>query len=259
MGVSREDLISGRIEPDQAALLRFSAAIDRRVAREPFAYVVGRKEFFSHDFEVGKGVLIPRPESEVLVEHALRRFPDVTEKLQVLDLGTGSGCLLLAFLKERMAAEGIGTDTSAVALHYAQRNAERLNVARRVRFVRGDWAESLASKFDVIFVNPPYVKTADMVTLAPEITSHEPASALEGGSDGLACYRRIVPRIFELLSAEGRAFVEIGMGQAEAVSLICEKSNLLVDGTLTDLARIHRGLVMVAAEQQSRAKQKKQL
>lgn len=258
MGVNREDLISGSVVPDDEALLRFEDAVERRRAREPFAYIVGRKEFFSHDFEVGKGVLIPRPDSEALVEHALRRFPQATEELRVLDLGTGSGCLLLAFLKERSTAQGFGTDTSEVALRFAQRNAERLGVAQRARFVRGDWAESLTGKFDVIFANPPYVRTTDMVTLAPEITCHEPASALDGGQDGLSAYRFIAPRISELLSAKGRAFLEIGMGQAEAVSSICEKSKLSVDGTVTDFARIHRGLV-VAAEQQSRAKQKKQL
>jgi release factor glutamine methyltransferase len=125
--------------------------------------------------------------------------------------------------------------------------------------VRGDWAESLASKFDVIFANPPYVKSADTLTLAPEVSGHEPASALDGGVDGLAAYQRFAPQISELLTERGRAFLEVGMGQAEAVSSICENSNLSVDGTVTDLARIYRCLVMVAVEQQSRAKQKKQL
>src|SRR5262245_27305810 len=162
MGVSREDLISGRVAPDRAALLRLEAALERRCAREPFAYIVGRKEFFSHDFEVGPGVLIPRPDSEALVEQALRSFPQAQQELQVLDLGTGSGCLLLTFLKQRTRACGVGTDTSEVALRYAQRNAKSLGVAQRVRFVRGDWAESLSGKFDVIFANPPYVTSADM-------------------------------------------------------------------------------------------------
>ena len=259
MGVNQEDIISGTAAPDGAALARFHAALARRSAREPFAYIVGRREFFSRNFAVGAGALIPRPESEMLVEEAVRRFPQRDERLRVLDLGTGTGCLLLAFLAERPEAEGLGIDVSEAALAWARRNAERLGLAGRARFVRGDWSESLAARFDVVFVNPPYVKTGDILALAPEIADHEPASALDGGEDGLDAYRRIAPTLSELLTARGCALVEIGEGQAEAVSSIFEKSNVLIDGTVTDLARIYRCLVMVAVEQQSRAKQKKQL
>src|SRR5262245_53966232 len=122
MGVSREDVISGAAVPDDGALERFRDAVARRCAREPFAYIVGRREFFSLDFAVGRGVLIPRPESELLVEEALRRFPCRDEKLSVLDLGTGTGCLLLAFLAQRPEAGGLGIDLSATALGYARRN-----------------------------------------------------------------------------------------------------------------------------------------
>lgn len=259
MGVRQEQIISGAVAPDAAALARFEQAVARRSRREPFAYIVGRREFFSRDFAVGPGALIPRPESEVLVEEALRRFPTDDEALRVLDLGTGSGCLLLAFLAERALATGLGIDTSEAALVWARRNADRLGLAGRARFLRGDWSASLAARFDVVFVNPPYVKTGDIGTLAPEVAVHEPASALDGGQDGLDAYRRLAPRLADLLSTKGCAFVEIGEGQARSVSSILEKAKLLVDGTLTDLARIYRCLVMVAAEQQSRAKQKKQL
>jgi release factor glutamine methyltransferase len=259
MGITRENLISSAREPDRGALTRLEAAVARRCAREPFAYIVGRKEFFSHEFEVGQGVLIPRPESEVLIEQALLRFPNATEPLRVLDLGTGSGCLLLAFLKERIGAQGIGADVSQVALHCARRNAERLGLAERARFVRGEWAGSVRGKFDVIFVNPPYIKTSEIAALSPEIACHEPASALDGGLDGLDAYRRIAPGLSSLLSTKGCAFIELGVGQAEAVSLIFAESNISVDGTVTDLARIYRCLVMVAAEQQSRANRKKRL
>jgi len=259
MGVNQEDIISGAVEPDGAAIARFEAALARRSAREPFAYIVGRREFFSRDFAVGPGVLIPRPESEMLVEEALRRFPSRDEKLRVLDLGTGTGCLLLAFLAERPEAQGLGVDTSEAALAWARRNAERLGLAGRARFLRDNWGESLVARFDVVFVNPPYVKAGDILALAPEIADHEPASALDGGEDGLDAYRCIGPVLARLLSGNGRAFVEIGEGQAEAVSSIFGKAELEVDGTVTDLARIYRCLVMVAVEQQSRAKQKKQL
>ena len=259
MGVPREDIISGAVTPDAAALERFRDSVTRRCAREPFAYIVGRREFFSLDFAVGKGVLIPRPESELLVEEALRRFPRGDENLRVLDLGTGTGCLLLAFLAQRPEAEGLGTDLSEAALGYARRNAKQLGLASRARFLRGDWGESVAGRFDVIFINPPYIRAAEIQTLAPEVAAHEPARALDGGADGLDCYRKIAPRLAELLSATGCALVEIGEGQAEAVSAILENAKLSVEGTVTDFARIHRCLVMVAVEQHLRAKRKKQL
>jgi release factor glutamine methyltransferase len=259
MGVRQEDILSGA-QPDDAALKRFCAAVERRSAREPFSYIVGRREFFSLDFAVGPGVLIPRPDSEMLVEEALRRYPQGDKTLSVLDLGTGSGCLLLAFLAERRNAEGTGIDRSDVALGYARRNAEKLSLAARARFLRGDWGESLRARFDLIFVNPPYVKSSDIPTLAPEVAVHEPATALDGGTDGLEAYRGIAPMLRDLLSPSGCAFVEIGEGQAEAVAAIFANANLAIDGTVTDLARIHRCLVvMVASEQHSRANRKKQL
>ena len=259
MGVPREDLISGAVAPDDAALDRFARVVARRCAREPFAYIVGRREFFSLDFAVGEGVLIPRPESELLVEEALRRFPQRDEKLRVLDLGTGTGCLLHAFLSERPEAHGVGIDISDVSLRFASENAQQLGLSGRANFVRGDWSESVAARFDVIFINPPYIKTADIVSLAPEVAAHEPASALDGGKDGLDAYRRIAPALLELLSAKGCVFVEIGEGQAEAVSAIFENAKLSIEGTVTDFARIYRCLVMVAVEQHLRAKRKKQL
>lgn len=259
MGVSQEDIISGVAVPDAAALDRFRKAIQRRCAREPFAYIVGRREFFSLDFAVGEGVLIPRPESELLVEEALRRFPRHDDKLRVLDLGTGTGCLLLAFLKERPNAEGLGVDISSVALEFARRNRQQLGLGGRARFVQGDWGDSVAALSDVIFINPPYIRTEDIASLAPEVAAHEPARALDGGKDGLDSYRRIAPVLPELLSAKGCALVEIGEGQAQAVSAIFENAKLSIEGTLTDFARIYRCLVMVAVEQHLRPKQKKQL
>jgi len=259
MGVGREDIISGAAEPDEAALARFRGALARRCAREPYAYIVGRREFFSLDFAVGKGVLIPRPETELLVEEALKRFPVREDKLRVLDLGTGTGCLLLAFLARRPQAKGVGIDISEGALGYAQRNAERLGLTDRARFLRGDWADSVAARFDVIFINPPYISTAEIASLEPEVAAHEPASALDGGPDGLDCYRRIAPGLAELLSAKGCAFVEIGEGQADGASAIFADAKLLVEGTVSDFARIHRCLAMVAVEQHLQPKRKKQL
>ncbi len=251
-GASQVDIVAGRIVPDAEGLARLDRLLERRIAHEPLAYILGRREFWSLDFAVGPGVLIPRPESETLVETALRRFPERGEKLQVLDLGTGSGCLLLAFLSERKNAQGLGVDISDAALDWARRNAENLGLSERVRFVRDDWGRALSEAFDVVFVNPPYVKSADIGALAPELAAHEPAIALDGGLDGLEAYRTVVSVLLPRLSARGCIFLELGQGQAEAVSEIFTDAGFLVEGTVNDLARIKRCLVMVAAEQHSR-------
>jgi len=251
-GASQVDIVAGREIADTDALARFDRLIERRIAHEPLAYILERREFWSLDFVVGPGLLIPRPESETLVEAALRRFPERDENLKVLDLGTGSGCLLLAFLSERKSAQGLGVDISDAALAWAQRNADNLGFSQRVRLVCGDWGRALSEVFDVVFVNPPYVKSADIAGLAPELAAHEPGIALDGGQDGLDAYRAVASVLLPRLSARGCAFVELGQGQAEAVSEIFAKAGFLVEGTVNDLARIKRCLVMVAAEQHSR-------
>jgi release factor glutamine methyltransferase len=253
-GASQTDIVAGRTlaDADADALTRFNRLVDRRIAHEPLAYILGRREFWSLDFQVGPGVLIPRPESETLVEAALRRCPERDENLKVLDLGTGSGCLLLAFLSERKNAKGLGVDVSDEALAWARGNAENLGLSERVRFVRDDWGRALSDVFDVVFVNPPYVKSADITALAPELAAHEPAMALDGGRDGLDAYRAVASVLLPRLSARGCAYLELGQGQAEAVSEIFTKAGFLVEGTVNDLARIKRCLVMVAAEQHLR-------
>jgi len=251
-GVSQTDIVAGRNVADADALARFDRLVDRRIAHEPLAYILGRREFWSLDFQVGPGVLIPRPESETLVEAALRGCPERDENLKVLDLGTGSGCLLLAFLSERKNAKGVGVDVSDEALAWARRNAENLGLSERVRFVRDDWGRALSDVFDVVFVNPPYVRSAEIAALAPELADHEPAMALDGGWDGLDAYRAVASVLLPRLSARGCAYLELGQGQAEAVSEIFTKAGFLVEGTVNDLARIKRCLVMVAAEQHLR-------
>jgi len=259
MNADQLDIMSERVVPDESAAMRFEALVTHRVAHEPLAYILGRREFFSLDFEVGPGVLIPRPESEFLVEAALKRYPAREAKLDVLDLGTGSGCLLLSFLSERPNARGIGIDISETALIWAQKNAQKHGLQNRARFVRDNWGRSLDGAFHVVLVNPPYVKSGDIKGLAPEVADHEPATALDGGVDGLAAYRTLAPLILKQLHADGAVFVEVGQSQAEGVETIFEKAGFLVEGTVNDLARIRRCLVMVAGEQHSRANRKKRL
>ena len=197
----------------------FEQFIARRIAREPVAYITGHKEFWSLDFDVGPGVLIPRPESETLVEQVLKAFPDREAPLEFLDLGTGSGCLLIAVLAAYPDARGTGVDSSPHALQWARRNVEKHGLTGRCRLSQCDFAE-IEGRFDGILANPPYIPSDGIASLAPEIRLHEPLQALDGGRDGLDGYRVLVPLTERLLAPGGLAFVEIGQGQSGAVGAL---------------------------------------
>ena len=245
LGVAQEKIIAGETEElGPPNLAKFERVLARRIAREPLAYVVGSREFWSIEFAVGHGVLIPRPESEILVEEALRRFPVGDRVLRVLDLGTGSGCLVLSFLSERPNANGVGVDISQDALFFAARNAKTLALDNRVEFTQGDWVDGISGAFEVIFINPPYIRRSDLQTLEPEIKRYEPIMALDGGNDGLDAYRRIAEGLSRHLCAEGLAFVEVGQGQVESIKRIFAQGKLATEGTLRDLAGIPRCLVV---------------
>jgi release factor glutamine methyltransferase len=219
------------------------AALKRRLNGEPLAYVLGHKEFWSLDFAVGPGVLVPRPESETLIEAALHAFPDRDADLNVLDLGTGSGCLVLAFLHERRRARGHAIDVASDALEYAQRNAVALGVAECIVLEQRDWSCELAGQYDVIFVNPPYLSDDEVAAAPPELRA-EPRMALAGGPDGLEAFREIAPQLVGCLAPQGRAFVEIGSGQAEAASQIFSSAGLETQRAVPDLSGIPRCLVL---------------
>jgi len=247
LGLRPEEIVSRKFSPQGAEFRsRFEAVLARRAAREPLAYILERREFWSLDFEVGPGVLIPRPESEIMVEEALKRFPDIDAPLSVLDLGTGSGCLLLAFLSERPKAEGFGVDISGEALAIATRNAANMGLDGRARFLRNDWTGALSGSWDVIFINPPYVVEGDLDGLDPEVSRYEPRAALDGGPDGLSAYRCIAAALRSHLAPEGRVFLEVGQGQARPVERILTEKGLSVEGTVCDLAGIPRCLVVIA-------------
>jgi len=221
----------------------FESFLARRAAREPLAYITGHKEFWSLDFEVGPGVLIPRPESETIIEQVLAFVPNRTAPLKVLDLGTGSGCLLIALLKEYPNARGLGIDLSEEARAYAQRNLARLGLAERGEILGGDWTESPGAPYDVIVSNPPYIKTSDLAGLEPEV-GYEPVEALDGGPDGLFPYRDLAPVMARLLGPSGRAFLEIGAGRADDVAAVLTQSGLETIQQVPDLAGIPRVLVV---------------
>ncbi len=216
----------------------------RTKTREPVSRILGWREFWSLDFRVTPAVLDPRPDSETLIEAALAAFPDREAPLAVLDLGTGSGCLLLALLHERPNAVGLGIDASEQALAVAQGNAERLGLAERVEFRKSDWASAVAEAFDLVLCNPPYIAETERAALAPEVARHDPRAALFAGTDGLDAYRAIVPDVPRLLARGGLALFEIGATQAASVAEIAQAAGLAVIDVKRDLAGRDRCIVL---------------
>lgn len=242
--ISPDELITGARAIDANVHAAFTALLNRRLGHEPLAYIVGTKEFWSLPFAVGPGALIPRPETELMIELALIQYADHNAPLRALDLGTGSGCILIAFLSAFPHATGVGIDISEQALHWARQNAQMNNVAGRCHFTLGDWAHDVTEKFDVIFTNPPYIDNAGMATLAPDVKDHEPGLALFGGADGLASYGALAPHIANHLAPKGYAFIEMGMGQAVAIEQIMAGAGLKTRHIAPDMAGIERCLVL---------------
>jgi release factor glutamine methyltransferase len=219
LGVPREDLLLSRF--DDPAPAGFAPLLARREAGEPVAYILRRRAFWTIELEVGPGVLIPRPDSETLLEAAVEHFRG-RAPATILDLGTGPGTLLLAALAQWPGARGLGIDSSEQALAFARRNSERLGLAAELR--RGDWADGLDETFDLILCNPPYVEAG--AALMRDVAEWEPAKALFAGADGLDSYRRLAPDLPPLLAAGGIACVEIGAGQADPVAALFEARGL---------------------------------
>jgi len=231
---------------DAAAAAAYRALIARRADREPVSHLVGEREFWSLPFLVSRDVLDPRPDSEALIEAVLEALPDRAAELRLLDLGVGSGCLLLTLLREFPAAVGVGVDLSPAALEMAQRNALRLQVGDRAAFHLGNWMDALpgdAGKFDLILSNPPYIRSEDIAGLEPEVARHEPRLALDGGTDGLDAYRQLASVPARHLAPNGLVALEIGIGQAESVTALMTAAGLVPAGTRLDLARRERCLL----------------
>jgi release factor glutamine methyltransferase len=222
-----------------------SALAARRLKREPVARILGRKEFWDQMLEVSPPVLVPRPETETVVEAALDfvvRSGLRMEKLRILDIGTGSGALLLALLGELPNAVGTGTDVSAAALNVARENAARNGLAARCAFFECDIAQGIEGPFNLIVSNPPYIPHGEIATLAPEVRDYAPAVALDGGHDGLDAYRAIAGEARRLLAPAGRLVVELGAGQEPAVRALFINAGLHVTAARKDLAGIPRAL-----------------
>ena len=211
--------------PDRAVPERFWNLIERRSIGEPIAYITGRRAFWNIDLHVGPGVLVPRPDSEVLIASAIEHFEGGRQPARILDLGTGPGTLLLAALDIWDEATGLGVDLSRQALSYAAANARRLGFEARVKFKLGDWADGLDERFDLILCNPPYI--AEGADLGPGVREYEPDEALFAGQSGLNSYRELAPQLPRLLKEGGLAAVEIGHDQAGAVTALLARDGLI--------------------------------
>lgn len=236
-GVTRADIVGDpyrEVGPEQAA--RLDDYLERRIRREPVSHILGRRGFWNIMLGVTPDVLTPRPETEVIVDHVLRQFPE-GRPFRILDLGVGSGAILLAILAERPAARGLGVDASEEALAVARDNAASLGMAGRVALLRGDWTAGLAdADFDLVVSNPPYIATDVIETLDPEVRVYEPRLALDGGPDGLDAYRTLAPEILRVLRPGGRFLVEIGYDQRAAVEALFRQAGALEVETLPDLS-----------------------
>lgn len=220
----------------------FFKAVARRSSREPVSHIIGKREFFGRDFIVNANVLDPRPDSEILIEAVLKTFPHHIKDLKILELGVGSGCLIITLLLAFEFAQGKALDISCAALETARKNAEIHQVSKRLELCESNKFSALndAEKFDLLISNPPYISKADIEKLEPEVKNYEPILALDGGFDGLDFYRHIAQEAKKFLKPNGRIFLEIGYGQVDEVSEIFAKHNFLLEAIIPDLAGVQR-------------------
>jgi len=241
LGITQNHLIA---EPNRRLnASTFNTLVARRASHEPLALIVGHREFWSMDFLVSSATLIPRPDSETLIEAALAGFANRPPPRSILDLGTGTGCLLLALLKEFPSSYGIGVDINPEAAYLARINAGRFGLANRSSFIASDWTNPLSGRFDLIVSNPPYISRPDLPTLMPEVACHEPTRALDGGPDGYDAYRAILPKLRQHTEPDGVAILELGIGQDQYVSKLGREAGWGVS-LRPDLANIPRAITL---------------
>lgn len=248
LGLSQEKLLAN---PDliisQKKHNDFQRLIKRRIEREPISQLTGKREFYGQDFMVSSSVLDPRPDSEVLIESILEHYPNPESNLKILELGVGSGCLILSILSKFSNSSGIAIDIKQEALEVAKTNSKSLRLSDRIKFIRSDWFAKLNKSvdgFDLIISNPPYIPTDQIPHLQPEIFKYEPKVALDGGFDGLECYRKISKEVSSFLKDGGYLFIEIGFNQDQPIIKIFEQeSGLKLTGSKKDLSGITRCLI----------------
>jgi release factor glutamine methyltransferase len=247
LGLDLTGMIAAASRPVAAAeASRLEHFTQRRLAGEPVARILGTREFWGLPLQLAAATLVPRPDTETVVELALemlRAAPGANRTLRIADLGTGSGAILLALLSELPETEGFGTDISSAALQTAHNNAVELGLADRATFVACDYAAALSGRFDLIVSNPPYIRTAEIAGLATEVRDHDPHLALDGGADGLAAYRALIPQAAALLAPHGALVVEVGQGQSGDVGGLMTAAGLMLETPArADLADIPRAV-----------------
>ena len=223
MSIQREFLITNCKETITKKIMdKYNIAIQRRVKKEPVAYITGKKEFWSEDFLVNYSTLVPRPETELLIYKVIKFFKN--KKINILDVGTGSGCILLSLLKELNLSRGVGIDISSQAIKTAQINSKNLNLLNRSRFKVFDLNNYIVGKYDLIVSNPPYIPSRDIKNLSKDIINHEPINALDGGTDGLDLIKKVIYKSNHLLKRKGLLALEIGHSQYQKVSNILKEN-----------------------------------
>lgn len=243
-GMSREELVINYDSvADDESLEKFKCFVDRRCCREPVSRILGEKPFWKHSFVISQETLDPRPDTEVLVESILKNF-NKDERLNILDLGTGSGCILISLLNEFINACGVGVDISADAVKTASLNSKNIGVHNRINLINASWDNLvLSDNFDIVVSNPPYIETSEILELEPEVKDYDPVIALDGGHDGMDCYRQITALLPKILKKGGWVFFEIGYNQAQDVKDVLAKGGFFVVETVKDLTGCDRCVV----------------
>lgn len=234
---------------DETQQKQLKVVLNRRLNHEPLDKILGTRSFFKYDFKVNADVLSPRPDTETLVESVLETYADRNRPLNLLDLGTGSGCIIESLLGEYPNAHGLAVDISAKALSVAQQNAENLGIIKRLNLLQADWfahnfVQKVSQKFAVIVTNPPYIPTADITKLDKEVKNFDPLLSLDGGADGFSSYRRLAEVVPQLLTDGGYVFIEAGIGQAEKIAQIFTTGGLHLQAIKTDLSGIQRCIIL---------------
>lgn len=243
--VSKEHVIfNPDLELNQDQKKSFLSLVERRSAREPIAHIIGKREFYGRDFFVTKDALDPRPDSESLIELVLKKFPKKNQKIRILEIGSGSGCLVITLLKELPIAQAIALDLSEKALRICKKNADFQEVQDRLQLIKSDVFSALKEneKFDLIISNPPYISSKEIEELHPEVKIYEPRMALDGGFDGLDFYRQIANQSQNFLAENAKIILEIGFGQRADVEKIFNKENYFLEEVKQDLAGVERAL-----------------
>lgn len=239
-GLTDTDFITADTILDEEQKRTYSNYIFRRMRGEPVSKILGHREFYGRIFQVTKDTLDPRPDTEILIEQALKWANEQGRPLSILDLGTGTGCIILTLLAEIPGSVGVACDVSPAALEVAKKNATGLGMQEKVRFIESDWFESVDGQYDMIVSNPPYIPNPDIATLAREVRNHDPILALDGGTDGLDAYKKVFSDIKSFLKPGGRAFFEFGFSQGENISRLVDDSHLYMVGITPDIAGIPR-------------------